>query len=958
MATIKRIVGQVTLTKVVDVASTTYFYLLMPSVASPPQKPTTLIPPTYTEPDYDGWTTTEPAFGSYIQTQDTTIIPGKTYYTRSGTAGNYTYTAVANPVEQDLSTYYEKIYGTTKSLYTTVRTVYTDGTFDYSDVALSSSYEAAKMAYNQGKSALELAGDTNQYFWNLTEQYSANVPAGTYVTKIAQSQFKPNPANGGGNVLIQNTGITLRQGITTGASLTSTELSFYNPVSGDRMIKLGASNSVPELVFYKTINNTVTEVAKLNANGLILANGGIVARTAGQNGYVYLSSEDNTNSITINGHTPAQNDPKWRQVIGTKFGVDSEGNLYANNANLKGADVTGAITATSLTIGSGQNAYNGVDAINISGYSITIEIDTAHTGLTTKQVYLKPHLLHNGEDITSTVTDKTQFIWYANGSSIGTQGASADGGVVAAYDDVWKVTYEFAEGAVGGASVVQTIEVDPSKYITRINQYGITVHPETISAGANYVQIDGNGFYIKTPSSANIDVSNDKILANFTANGINFYDGLGNTDTNKLASFTSNGVRIGRLEETNALIGSRYLRLDDKEHHTYFYVKDLREDNDLASWTDTFVGSGLMESQYWTLTMNVYSDLSVKIDGVTQTLNTDYTYNSNSNQIQLNTTPSAGAIIQASYITDSYLVKSYTLGIRDNDASKQEGAMSVAEGYLTAASGFSTHAEGYYTTAMGVYAHAEGCSTEAYGYSAHAEGIMTEASGYGAHVEGQENVASGESSHAEGGVLTVENHNRNVASGDASHAEGSSTQATGICSHAGGYFTIAAGNNQTVIGKGNIIDNSNQYAFIVGNGSVPILGTPNRSNALTVDWDGGLSHGIQNITSDITLTKSTGTVSADSISWTAYKAGQTIFLTVSYVSSASFSNGANRDFIFTGKYAPIVGSNGFGYYQGNGVGGRIFESNGNILLRLRNTGSTFTPNGISVTFTYITADMN
>lgn len=43
----------------------------------------------------------------YELTEDIDIVSGKTYYTRSGTSPNYTYTAVANPVKASLSTYYE-----------------------------------------------------------------------------------------------------------------------------------------------------------------------------------------------------------------------------------------------------------------------------------------------------------------------------------------------------------------------------------------------------------------------------------------------------------------------------------------------------------------------------------------------------------------------------------------------------------------------------------------------------------------------------------------------------------------------------------------------------------------------------------------------------------------------------------------------------------------------------------
>ena len=44
----------------------------------------------------------------YMLTTDTSIVTGKTYYTRSGTAPNYTYTVVASPVVTDIGTYYEQ----------------------------------------------------------------------------------------------------------------------------------------------------------------------------------------------------------------------------------------------------------------------------------------------------------------------------------------------------------------------------------------------------------------------------------------------------------------------------------------------------------------------------------------------------------------------------------------------------------------------------------------------------------------------------------------------------------------------------------------------------------------------------------------------------------------------------------------------------------------------------------
>ena len=96
----------ITLSCVVDVYSTTRYYLLQPSTLNKPAKPTT-NPPT------GGWTDTEP-----------------------------TYTAAS-----------------TNSLYFTDLTVFSDGTWAYSLVSLSSAYEAAKAAYNKAAAAQTAASD-------------------------------------------------------------------------------------------------------------------------------------------------------------------------------------------------------------------------------------------------------------------------------------------------------------------------------------------------------------------------------------------------------------------------------------------------------------------------------------------------------------------------------------------------------------------------------------------------------------------------------------------------------------------------------------------------------------------------------------------------------------------------------------------------------------------------------
>lgn len=88
--------ANITLFHVIDIDSTTIYYLLQSSTANPPAKPTTDNPG-------GSWTTTEP-----------------------------TYTE-----------------GSTNTLYTVTKTKFSDGTFEYTPVSKSSSYEAAKSAYNK-----------------------------------------------------------------------------------------------------------------------------------------------------------------------------------------------------------------------------------------------------------------------------------------------------------------------------------------------------------------------------------------------------------------------------------------------------------------------------------------------------------------------------------------------------------------------------------------------------------------------------------------------------------------------------------------------------------------------------------------------------------------------------------------------------------------------------------------
>lgn len=109
--------------------------------------------------------------------------------------------------------------GSTNSLYITDRTVFTDGTYSYSDVSLSSSYEAAKAAYNKAVAAQQAAENTNQYFW-VDED-------GAHVSMIE------GEADSGKNMLMNSTGIFLRDGENTLAKFDGSQVTFYDGNGGN-----------------------------------------------------------------------------------------------------------------------------------------------------------------------------------------------------------------------------------------------------------------------------------------------------------------------------------------------------------------------------------------------------------------------------------------------------------------------------------------------------------------------------------------------------------------------------------------------------------------------------------------------------------------------------------------------------------------------------------------------------
>lgn len=221
--------------------------------------------------------------------------------------------------------YWVKVTNTYSSAPTTEVVKYKDTGITNAMAKAADAQSKAATAETNAASALSLSQATQQHFW-FNSVKTGNIEAGAYITDVVIDSFKPNKS--GNYLLAGSNGIELGNGSHPYMQLTTSELNFFHP-------------------------NSSTIDAQLSSNGLIVKSGGIEAGTVGQDGGIYLSTENygtthNNQTITINGHEAAN----WRQIIGKNFGVDKAGNLYASGANIQGK----------ITITSGSNVYTKTEA--------------------------------------------------------------------------------------------------------------------------------------------------------------------------------------------------------------------------------------------------------------------------------------------------------------------------------------------------------------------------------------------------------------------------------------------------------------------------------------------------------------------------------------------------------------------------------------------------------------------
>ena len=418
--------------------------------------------------------------------------------------------------------------------------------------------------------------------------------------------------------------------------------------------------------------------ATLTSEGLKLLKGGIEAGTYNSTttDFIYLSTIDynNTPTVNIGGNTSG-----WRQIIGSKFGVKNDGTLYA-----AGAHVDGDIIAQSLTISNGSNTYDAINAMNSSTYAIAITNDPSNTSIVDPNTttYLYPILYHGGvriepyvlsQDTTiisgkkyysrsgNTYTeissptgnpsengyyeiDYTHFIWYQDDDTIGTVGSAIDGGIIASYGHTYRVIFNLSDEEVGAVPTVQQLMVDPSKYITRTSDTGVTIHPE-VQTSTTILQLNDDGLDIVRNgasiakygvsarvgadnssrfliNSASLQAYNDNNQKYFEVSGTGINWGTGTTSTtlqldNEGFEIVRNGVstakygntaRIGSESSSRFLINGGTLQAYDSNNNKYFEVNE----NGL-SWG---VNTAATTTEVNTLNNYIHTHLTVDNEGV------------------------------------------------------------------------------------------------------------------------------------------------------------------------------------------------------------------------------------------------------------------------------------------------------------------------------------------------------
>ncbi|MBR5948213.1 MAG: hypothetical protein IKZ82_06140 [Clostridia bacterium] len=231
-------------------------------------------------------------FSVYGLTTDTVINNAKTYYTKSGNV----YTPVEEPVQSELSTYYERVMSRQSG-------------------QMYSTFTADEMAFWSGSTKLAYMNTSSINFPN------ANITGGS----IAIGGTTQSPT-----FSVSNAGYM---------QSTSGKIANWN-IGTDAIYTDGATYSGTTGMYFGASGLRIGSSFKVSNAGSLTATSGTIANW-----------NINTNSLATAGATYGVSGMYFGSSglsLGSQFKVDTSGNLTANGATLTNVTASGTITATSL----------------------------------------------------------------------------------------------------------------------------------------------------------------------------------------------------------------------------------------------------------------------------------------------------------------------------------------------------------------------------------------------------------------------------------------------------------------------------------------------------------------------------------------------------------------------------------------------------------------------------------
>lgn len=356
-------------------------------------------------------------------------------------------------------------------------------------------------------------------------------------------------------------------------------------------------------------------------------------------------------------------------------------------------------------------------------------------------------------------------------------------GVVAAQTAVKAATDAATQAA---ANAQAAIEASDQHFFSDSNGVHVSTE-EDAPTGTRNILINSLGVILRKAST---------ILAQFTEGEVAFYDGAGNNASNVVAVFGADGIRLGKGSSTHMGIEGDELKLMCSNGAPAIQMKVDESDASLCHLSFTGDGTTTMftaQEPYTLSGEHVISSAVTTVDGeIDDNAFVQYQHGQSGitvSGVYFTTAPSDGVEIDV-YVS---IETKAALTIGSRRASSATGDNSLIVGF----------------------------DSEASGYSSAVVGLMSRATGQASFAQGVSARATAQSSAGIAGGSSFAHHTL---------AAGQGVQASSA--------------NQTALGKYNVADESDEYALIIGNGTSS--STSDRSNALTVDWDGNVSCGAVN----------------------------------------------------------------------------------------------------------------